>query len=214
MSVSETATVRLRFRIYIPEIGRFIQEDPHPGLIALPLTLISKYIYTVNNPTTKVDPNGEIGFTLGVILLGALINGVSNGLAANKAGANFLETIGAITVGAISGAVATAGGLYGGWVGAAFAGGFAGYLNNAGNQLIFSGKVDQSQALNAAAFSFGIGFIGGAVFTGSNTIFTNNTANGISFGLGTSLGLGVNNGIPSSEEENEDIQNQIENEAY
>ena len=37
-------------RYYMPEVGRFIQEDPYPGLLSLPNSLVSKYVYTLNNP--------------------------------------------------------------------------------------------------------------------------------------------------------------------
>jgi RHS repeat-associated protein len=35
---------------YDPGIGRFIQEDPHPGATRIPITIHSKFIYALNNP--------------------------------------------------------------------------------------------------------------------------------------------------------------------
>ncbi|MCQ1531828.1 RHS repeat-associated core domain-containing protein [Lutispora saccharofermentans] len=44
-------------RYYMPEIGRFISEDPWPGDITAPQTL-NPYPYVVNNPLRYVDPLG------------------------------------------------------------------------------------------------------------------------------------------------------------
>lgn len=44
-------------RYYMPEIGRFISEDPIQGTILNPQTLNS-YIYCNNNPLTYIDPLG------------------------------------------------------------------------------------------------------------------------------------------------------------
>ena len=48
-----------RARHYDPEIGRFLQRDPEPGSISLPISLINKYVYAANNPVIHTDPSGR-----------------------------------------------------------------------------------------------------------------------------------------------------------
>jgi RHS repeat-associated protein len=54
----ETGLYHYRARAYDPSIGRFMEEDPLPGFIALPETL-NLYPYVANNPVNFVDPNGR-----------------------------------------------------------------------------------------------------------------------------------------------------------
>ncbi len=68
---TETGLFYYRARYYDSKIGRFIEEDPHPGKASIPKTLNSKYIYTLNNPTNNVDPEGKFLVTIGVFLLAA-----------------------------------------------------------------------------------------------------------------------------------------------
>ncbi|MBS4537550.1 hypothetical protein GOQ27_03695, partial [Clostridium sp. D2Q-11] len=44
---------------YMPEIGRFISEDPWPGTIAEPVTM-NPYPYVKNNPLRYIDPSGML----------------------------------------------------------------------------------------------------------------------------------------------------------
>jgi len=46
-------------RYYMPEIGRFISEDPWPGTIAEPTTM-NPYPYVKNNPLRYIDPTGMV----------------------------------------------------------------------------------------------------------------------------------------------------------
>ena len=62
-----------RARYYVPEIGRFIQEDPHPGVLNLPRTYTSKYIYVMNNPQRYTDPRGEFFDPVTLAIAGAII---------------------------------------------------------------------------------------------------------------------------------------------
>ena len=54
----ETGMMYYRARYMMPEIGRFVQEDPHPGQVTLPSSFNTKYVYTGNNPIQLVDPSG------------------------------------------------------------------------------------------------------------------------------------------------------------
>lgn len=49
-------------RYYDSSIGRFIQTDPHPGKLLSPLSFLSKYSYTENNPINYTDPTGRLKF--------------------------------------------------------------------------------------------------------------------------------------------------------
>jgi len=48
-----------RARYYDPNTGRFLQQDPDPGKLTSPITFLSKYIYTGNNPVMFGDPSGR-----------------------------------------------------------------------------------------------------------------------------------------------------------
>ncbi len=51
--------VKVGVRWYDPTVGRFLQQDPWLGALALPLTL-NAYAYCANNPVNMVDPTGKI----------------------------------------------------------------------------------------------------------------------------------------------------------
>lgn len=71
-----------RDRNYDAHSGRFMQEDPYPGELNLPISVINKYIYVQNNSANLTDPEGEnpililIAFTL---VQTALQAGAKNG---------------------------------------------------------------------------------------------------------------------------------------
>ena len=48
-----------RARYYDPGVGRFLQEDPEPGRINDPSSVVNKYIYVGNNPILNIDPTGR-----------------------------------------------------------------------------------------------------------------------------------------------------------
>jgi RHS repeat-associated protein len=54
----ESGLMYYRARYYIPEVGRFLQRDPHPGRLAAPITLNNSYVYSGNDSTNKIDPTG------------------------------------------------------------------------------------------------------------------------------------------------------------
>jgi len=55
---NETKMYYYRARYYDPSSGRFIQHDPHPGKLRLPLSVTNKYTYAGNNPLMYRDPAG------------------------------------------------------------------------------------------------------------------------------------------------------------
>ena len=91
---------------YMPEIGRVISEDPHPGVAEDPLTLNSKYIYVSNNPLGYIDPSGK--FLSDVAKIG--IAAITVGLVVGGVGPFIALTQAIFSVaGAYSGAVAVSG---------------------------------------------------------------------------------------------------------
>jgi RHS repeat-associated protein len=54
----EAALVFLRARYYDPQIGRFVSKDSFPGFARQTQT-VNRYLYTLNNPITAVDPSGH-----------------------------------------------------------------------------------------------------------------------------------------------------------
>jgi RHS repeat-associated protein len=53
----ETQLYFLRARYFDPTVGRFLSEDPFPGIVQYPLTLAA-YPYALNNPVVFRDPSG------------------------------------------------------------------------------------------------------------------------------------------------------------
>jgi RHS repeat-associated protein len=45
-------------RYYNPDIGRFLQKDPNPGQLGLPITVTNAYVYAGNSPHNLTDPSG------------------------------------------------------------------------------------------------------------------------------------------------------------
>ncbi|WP_313152234.1 DUF6531 domain-containing protein [Lacrimispora sp.] len=60
-------------REYIPENGRFISEDPLPGLGTYPLS-INRYIYCNDDPENTTDKTGLIAPLLAAALVGGAVN--------------------------------------------------------------------------------------------------------------------------------------------
>jgi RHS repeat-associated protein len=54
---ASTGLYYLRARVYDPNIGRFLSQDPFHGFIRDPLSL-GRYAYVQNNPATLLDPTG------------------------------------------------------------------------------------------------------------------------------------------------------------
>ena len=68
---AETGLYYYRARYYDPAIGRFLQEDPFPARLQVPLTL-HLYLYARGNPVRFIDPLGlfnPVKFAAGVVLI-------------------------------------------------------------------------------------------------------------------------------------------------
>jgi len=59
---SESNMLYYRARYYVPEIGRFAQSDPEPGMLDFPATVINANTYALNNPANRNDPTGRFSF--------------------------------------------------------------------------------------------------------------------------------------------------------
>ena len=173
---SESGLYYYRARYYSADIGRFLQSDPHPGLLINPITLINKYVYAGNNPINYTDPTGASFFSdllagifaiVAVTLAGPIIATISKAVVTfTGVGAFWGGVLGSVA-GAVPGAVI--GGLAGG-VGSVIGGGKfsdgvkigafigamkgarigyeAGYDQGYGNDLIDSG--DRTAAVRAS----------------------------------------------------------------
>jgi RHS repeat-associated protein len=64
-----------RARYYDPGTGRFLQKDPSPGKLGVPVSVVNSYVYASNNPLNLVDPTGKsiFGDILGAIVLVAIV---------------------------------------------------------------------------------------------------------------------------------------------
>ena len=86
-------SAKYRDRDYDAHIGRFLQEDPHPGFIDFTVTVNNKFTYVANNPLTFTDPSGEvigIDDVLIAMFISAAINAV---ISSAQADGNFWENL-------------------------------------------------------------------------------------------------------------------------
>ena len=111
-----------RARYYDASTGRFLQTDPDPGKLSNPDTLLSKYVYTANNPIMFTDPSGRIfGIFLSTAIFG-IFGKDSQQLAFKVLIAGLAMVAGVYTGGAAAGFI----GFSAGSVGAAITGTLAG----------------------------------------------------------------------------------------
>lgn len=108
---SESGLYYYRARYYDPNIGRFLQRDPHPGLQTLPMTIHSAYSYAGNNPVNYTDPSGKFFFVPILVaiayaaIVGAVVGAAINAMIAYGMGARGGRLWLAIGEGAKSGAM-------------------------------------------------------------------------------------------------------------
>jgi hypothetical protein len=98
-----------RARYMMPEIGRFIQEDPVAGFMSNPFSF-NKYIYGYNNPIKYADPNGEFGIIASILIAGAISGTLNMAFTGSWDVATFTA---GFKVGAVGAAVA----ITGAWLG-------------------------------------------------------------------------------------------------
>jgi hypothetical protein len=67
-----------RARYYDPSVGRFLQQDPDPGKLNIPMSFLSKYIYVINNPIMMSDPSGQSWLSEAFEYLGVGIVGIAD----------------------------------------------------------------------------------------------------------------------------------------
>lgn len=169
--ILEFDLINMNGRVYDPLVKRFLSPDPY---IQLPdfSQNYNRYSYCFNNPLKYTDPSGES--IILAMMIGAFVNTFIQGATGNiDNGADFFK---AISIGALSGAVAALGG------GAAMSlmdgAGLWGTFANASIGMATSGFVEG--AVVGAAAGFAGGFVGAA---------GNTWANGGSFGEGLAAGL-------------------------
>ena len=178
----ETGLYYLQTRYYDPEVGRFLNMDDVSYADPEQFHGLNLYAYCGNDPVNRIDPNGTFW---GMILIGALIGGLFNGISALASGATLGQAALSFLSGGIMGAamgatVALAGlatlGTIGFGVGLSAsalvgaAGNTASYLiENAayGRDITGSGVVEAAvRGLTYGVTSFGLGYFagGGAYF--------------------------------------------------
>lgn len=137
---SETGLYYYRARYYDPGTGRFLTPDPIPGLLSVPLTFTSSYVYGLNNPILNTDPSGKI---LPALAIAFVVGGTLNALLAKNSKPWYQNFV-------VGGAIAAAGvgaGAFGAWAGA----GIATYF---GGSAVLGGAI--GGALLSGGFSYGI----------------------------------------------------------
>lgn len=111
----ETGLYYYRARFYDPGTGRFLTADTDPGQLMSPPTFNSSYVYSLNNPANRVDPNGRMSFLKSLtIVIGAGLAGAWAGGAAGAAIGGPVGFVVGVVVGAVAGAL-TAIAINGAW---------------------------------------------------------------------------------------------------
>jgi hypothetical protein len=138
-------------RYYDPGVGRFLQQDPDPGRMTNPTSIINKYSYALNNPVLFSDPSGRSPWDdakkwIEDIAIGALVVGVivlSGGTALGALAA----------VGSVAGGAAAASAVM-----AAFQGGdfLKNFSNNFHTNFRISAAFLAAGAIYASIFSGGV----------------------------------------------------------
>ncbi len=87
-------------RWYDPELMRFISRDPVRGNVFESMTL-HRYLYCVNDPVNRFDPDGKWGLFAARLVVGGLISGISNAMSAEDGERGYAFAAG-FAIGAIS----------------------------------------------------------------------------------------------------------------
>ncbi len=74
----ESGLYYYRARYYDASVGRFIEQDPHPGKTINAVTVINRYIYVGNNSGNYTDPTGKFWWIAAGLVLAAM-NGLYQG---------------------------------------------------------------------------------------------------------------------------------------
>ena len=98
----------MQARYYDPVIGRFYSNDPVDYLGHMqhgnPIHGFGRYTYANNNPYKYTDPDGELAVNLGLGGFGALVGGISGGVAAYmESGGDLGKTLKGAGAGAATG---------------------------------------------------------------------------------------------------------------
>ena len=97
----ETGLYYLQTRYYDPEIGRFLNMDDISYADPEQSHGLNLYAYCGNDPVNRIDPNGTFW---GMILIGALIGGLFNGISTLASGATLGQAALSFLSGGIMGA--------------------------------------------------------------------------------------------------------------
>ena len=166
----ESGLMYYRARFYMPEIGRFVSEDPHSGKLLLPKSVNNKFAYVANNPMKFVDPSGKIFVSL---LIGAVISGAVN---AAFSGGPFLEAFGRGFLQGLGAGLSVITGSY-------LIGGIATFLGASSSVATLAAGV--GGAIGSYGFAYNQGARGAGLFV----------ATAFGFGAGLTIGAGAFGGF-------------------
>ena len=182
---SESGLMYYRARYYDPSIGRFLQEDPQPGKLSIPASVVNRYIYSGNNPWNITDPSGQSW-------LGDLFAGIGIGILTVLSGGTILGALAAI--GSVAG-----GSLVAAMAQAAFQGG--NFWENVGKNFDTNFMIGVAflgvGTIAADLFGGGVASAGGNGLNGwvsSNDTFGVPNGGGLTIGSATAFS-GANNGL-------------------
>ena len=104
---SESGNYYFRARYMDPRIGRFLQKDPSPGALSVPMSVVNGYVYAGNSPFGLFDPSGMSFLeTVRDIVVGAVAAWVASMVVAALVVSNVLTGgVAGVIEGAIIGAV-------------------------------------------------------------------------------------------------------------
>ena len=159
---TETKMYYCKSRYYNPEWCRWLNGDSASYLDIQTINGMNLFNYCHNSPIMYMDENGNFGILAGILLaiVGSLVSGAINGLAAMGSKEEDESNLGAFLGGFIDGAVGTlavaAGVATGGGAGIAIAAGFSflgGFLGNMTSQYISYGDFQPLPAFVQGGYS-------------------------------------------------------------